>query len=109
MSTSSYTLGTAPHCMSSGTQGTAPIVHPVALRTQPPIVHPVAPRVQAPETLPWASALPVPRPQVQAVIPEVGQAPIQPQSSDADTRCVASAVCEVRWRANQLCNRHRWL
>ena len=66
---------------------------------QPSIVHqvvcPVAPRacVQAPPRPPWASALPVPR----------------PQSSDADTRHVSSAVCEMRFRANQLGNRHRHL
>ena len=68
-------------------------------RAQPPVVHPVvcpvAPRacVQAPRRPPWASALPVPR----------------PQSSDADTRCVSSAVCEMRFRANQLGNRRRHL
>ena len=81
-----------------------PVVCPLPPRAQPsmaqpPIVHPVvcpvAPRahVQAPQRPPWASALPVPR----------------PQSSDADTRRVSSAVCEMRFRANQLGNRHRHL
>ena len=85
-----------------------PVVCPVAPRAQPgmaqpPIVHPVvcpvihlaAPRscVQAPPRPPWASALPVPR----------------PQSSDADTRRVSSAVHEMRFRANQLGNRCRHL
>ena len=85
-----------------------PVVHPVAPRAQPgmaqptlvhpvvcPVVCPVAPRscVQAPPRPPWASALPVPR----------------PQSSDADTRCVSSAVHEMRFRVNQLGNRHRHL
>ena len=66
---------------------------------QPSIVHPVvcpvAPRacVQAPPTPPWTSALPVPR----------------PQSLDADTRCVSSAVHEMRFRADQLGNRCRHL
>ena len=68
-------------------------------RAQPPVLHPVvcpvAPRacVQAPRRKPWASALPVPR----------------PQFLDADTRCVSSAVCEMRFRANQLGNRCRHL
>ena len=66
---------------------------------QPPIVHPVvcpvAPQahVQAPQRPPWASALPVPR----------------PQSLDADTRHVSSAVREMRFRENQVGNRHRHL
>ena len=40
---------------------------------------------------------------------QVQQVSIQPQSSDADTRCVASAVHEMRWRANQLGDRRRGL
>ena len=56
-----------------------------------PIVHPVVPRshVQSQPRPPWASALPVQR----------------QQSSVADTRCVSSAVSEMRFRANQLGNR----
>ena len=85
-----------------------PVVHPLAPRAQPhlaqppivhpvvcPVVHPVAPRafVQAPQRPPWASTLPVPK----------------PQSLDTDTRCVSSAVHEMRFRANQLGNRRRHL
>ena len=74
---------------------TAEIAKDVAEQFMAWDVHPVAPRacVQAPPRPQWASALPVPR----------------PQSSDADTRCVSSAVCEMRFRANQLGNRRRHL
>ena len=92
-------------------------------------VHPVEPMacVQTSQRPPWASALPVPmaqphmaQPIVCPVVPGshvqsqpeppwASALPVQRQSLVADTRCVSSAVSEMRFRANQLGNRCRHL
>ena len=60
---------------------------------------------------PWANVLPLVRPQASLQAGQVQphlQATLQPQSLD-DTRCVASAVREIRFRADQLGNRRQRL
>ena len=82
-----------------------------------PVVVLMIPWVQAPVAClrpPWANVLPLVRPQAPLQPHQVQpcvQTPLQPlcaQSSD-DTRHVASAVREIRFRADQLGNRHQRL